>query len=56
VIHHLLAKLLQKKIGVQQFIDLYWKLVKAGYVEEGVKKNTNSLLISYQGGIVSPIL
>ncbi len=38
--HHLLANLLQKKIGDQQFIDLYWKLVKAGYVEEGVKRDS----------------
>ena len=38
MIHHLLAKLLHKKIGDQQFKDPYWKLVKAGYVEEGVKK------------------
>jgi retron-type reverse transcriptase len=38
--HQLLATLIQKKIGDQQFIDLYWKLVKAGYVEEGVKKDS----------------
>ena len=52
--HHILADLLQKRIGDQQFIDLYWKLVKAGYVEEGVKRD--SLLGVPQGGIVSPIL
>jgi len=52
--HKLLATLIQKKIGDQQFIDLYWKLVKAGYVEEGVKKD--SLLGVSQGGILSPIL
>jgi group II intron reverse transcriptase/maturase len=52
--HHLLASLLQKKIGDQQFIDLYWKLVKAGYVEEGVKGY--SLVGVPQGGIISPIL
>ena len=52
--HHILAELLQKKIGDQQFIDLYWKLVKAGYVEEGIKRD--SLLGVPQGGIVSPIL
>ena len=38
--HHLLVTLLQKKIGDQQFMDLYWKLVKAGYVEEGVKRDS----------------
>ena len=52
--HQLLANLLQKKIRDQQFIDLYWKMVKAGYVEEGVKRD--SLLGIPQGGIVSPIL
>jgi len=37
--HHILANLLAEiKIGDQQFIDLYWKLVRAGYVEEGVKR------------------
>jgi group II intron reverse transcriptase/maturase len=52
--HHVLADLLQKKIGDQQFIDLFWKLVKAGYVEEGV--NRDSMLGVPQGGIVSAIL
>ena len=52
--HHILANLLSAKIGDQQFIDLYWKLVRAGYVEEGVKRD--SLLGVPQGGIVSPIL
>jgi group II intron reverse transcriptase/maturase len=52
--HNILAKLLQNKIGDQQFLDLYWKLVKAGYVEEGVKRD--SLLGVPQGGILSPIL
>lgn len=31
--YHILAKILQENIEDQQFIDLYWKLVKAGYVE-----------------------
>lgn len=52
--HHILAKLLSAKIGDQQFLDLYWKLVRAGYVEEGVKRD--SLMGVPQGGIVSPIL
>lgn len=29
--YHILAKILQENIEDQQFIDLYWKLVKAGY-------------------------
>jgi retron-type reverse transcriptase len=42
--HQLLATLIKKKIGEQQFIDLYWKLVKAGYVEKGVKTKTKKRL------------
>jgi len=52
--HHILAKFLSNKISDQQFIDLYWKLVRAGYIEEGVKND--SFLGVPQGGIVSPIL
>lgn len=52
--HHILEGLLKEKIEDQQFIDLYWKLVKAGYVEKGV--SFNSPLGVPQGGIVSPIL
>jgi group II intron reverse transcriptase/maturase len=52
--HHLLASLLQKKIGDQQLRDLYWKLVKAGNVEEGVKRD--SLVGVPPVGIISPIL
>lgn len=43
-----------KKIGDQQFFDLYWKLVKAGYVERGVPRD--SLIGVPQGGVISPIL
>jgi nicotine oxidoreductase len=52
--HKILADRISAEIGDQQFIDLYWKLVKAGYVEEGVKRD--SILGVPQGGIVSPIL
>lgn len=50
----LLVKLLEKKIKDQQFIDLIHKLIKAGYVEGGLKRD--SLLGVPQGGIISPIL
>lgn len=52
--HKILETLLCKRIQDQQFIDLYWKLVKAGYVEKG--KSFHSPLGVPQGGIVSPIL
>jgi len=63
--HHILERLLRKYIEDQQFIDLYWKLVKAGYVASTVygcifdtKKDTSyeSKLGVPQGGIISPIL
>jgi len=34
--HYILAELIQRRVADQRFIDLYWKLVKAGYVEKGV--------------------
>ena len=52
--HEILISLLEKKIKDQQFIDLTYKLIKAGYVEKGVKRD--SLLGMPQGGIISPIL
>lgn len=52
--HSVLAGLLEQKINDQQFIDLYWKLAKAGYVEDGIKRE--SPLGVPQGGILSPLL
>jgi len=52
--HQVLADLLSKKIKDQNLIDLYWKLVKAGYVNDG--KHTRSHLGVPQGGVLSPLL
>jgi group II intron reverse transcriptase/maturase len=53
-IHHtILANLLEKEIKDQQFMDLYWKLARAGYVEY---KYVDSNLGVPQGGILSPLL
>lgn len=52
--HQVLASLLEKKIEDQQFMDLYWKLVKAGLVEE--RLNRSDLLGVPQGRLLSPIL
>jgi group II intron reverse transcriptase/maturase len=52
--HEILMKLLEKKISDQSFLRLVRKLIKAGYVEEGVKRD--SILGVPQGGIISPIL
>ena len=54
-IHHtILANLLEKEINDQQFMDLYWKLARAGYVED--YKYVDSNLGVPQGGILSPLL
>ena len=52
--HHILEKLLINHFNDQRFIDLYWKFVRAGYVE--FDKNNVSEIGIPQGSIVSPIL
>lgn len=52
--HHILESLIRRKIQDQQFIDLYWKLVRAGYVERGIGYYTGVGVP--QGSLVSPIL
>lgn len=56
--HHILENILSKHIRDAKFIHLYWKLVKAGYVEwNGRKKVTTFSEAGVpQGSIVSPIL
>jgi len=52
--HHVLADILSRRIKDQDFMDLYWKLVKAGYVEKG--NFIPSRLGVPQGGLLSPLL
>lgn len=52
--HHQLILLLKKKIEDDRLIRLVWKLLRAGYMEEG--KKVNSILGTPQGSIVSPCL
>lgn len=52
--HHKLASLLQKRIKDPNLIDLYWKLVNAGYVNDG--NFTRSNIGVPQGGVLSPLL
>lgn len=54
VSHSVLANVLSKTIRDQQFIDLYWKLVKSGHIDGGIYYNTFKGVP--QGGIVSPVL
>ena len=52
--HKKLVDIISMKIADQQFIDLLWKLLRAGYLENGSFKP--STLGVPQGGIISPIL
>lgn len=52
--HHILAELLERRIEDQRFIDLYWKLVKAGYVEKSISVFPE--LGVPQGSLISPLL
>jgi retron-type reverse transcriptase len=53
--HQVLVSLLHKTIHDQRFLNLIWKLLKAGYMDlHGSKRE--SLVGSPQGSLVSPIL
>jgi retron-type reverse transcriptase len=58
--HTVLANLLKKYFDDADLIDLYWKLVKAGYLAwDPIKKTRNFVLDDVgvpQGGILSPLL
>jgi nicotine oxidoreductase len=54
--HHILANLIKEKIHDQPFLELYWKAVRAGYVEMKNDKKIDSTLGTPQGSIISPIL
>src|SRR5437660_12810170 len=52
---HVLVTLLQRTIHDQRFLNLIWKLLKAGYMDlHGTKRER--LIGSPQGSLVSPIL
>jgi group II intron reverse transcriptase/maturase len=52
--HNILIELLNKKINDGRFLELIRKFLKAGYMENGIKRNT--ITGTSQGGIISPIL
>lgn len=52
--HQTLINILRRKIKDEKFINLIWKFLKAGYLEEWKFRNTYSG--TPQGGIISPIL
>nr|WP_242477418.1 reverse transcriptase/maturase family protein [Bacillus cereus group sp. N8] len=52
--HHTLIGILRKRIEDEAFIELIWKFLRAGYLEEWKFHNTFSG--APQGGIISPLL
>lgn len=52
--HHILIRLLSKKISDHRFLRLMWKFLRAGYLENWKFNKTYSG--TPQGGIISPIL
>lgn len=52
--HHILVKILRRRIKDESFIELIWKLLKAGYLEDW--KYVNSYSGIPQGSGCSPIL
>jgi len=54
--HHVLERLLKNKITDRPFLDLYWKAVKAGYVEIKENKKIDAIVGTPQGSVLSPFL
>ncbi|WP_242214576.1 reverse transcriptase domain-containing protein [Bacillus cereus group sp. BfR-BA-01383] len=52
--HHILINILRRRIKDEKFINLIWKFLRAGYVEDWVFHKTFSG--TPQGGIISPTL
>ncbi len=52
--HHIFIGILRKRIDDEAFIELIWKFLRAGYMEEWRFHNTFSG--APQGGIISPLL
>ena len=53
--HGTLVKLLRKKIQDERFLNLIWKLLRAGYLDLQETRH-DSLAGTPQGGLASPIL
>jgi len=53
--HHILETLLEKRIKDRRLIHMYWKMARAGYIENDGKEYASTLGVP-QGSIISPIL
>jgi group II intron reverse transcriptase/maturase len=51
--HHVLAKILSQRIDDKAFFDLYWKIVRVGYVLQQNSFNSNENTL--HGSVVSPL-
>jgi group II intron reverse transcriptase/maturase len=54
--HQILAKLIEKHFAEARLMHLYWKFVKAGYVEWETREFVKSALGVPQGSVISPLL
>jgi group II intron reverse transcriptase/maturase len=52
--HKLLMKCLRKRIGDRRFMELVWRLIKAGHVDRGLFRAASEGVP--QGGVISPLL
>lgn len=52
--HHILIKMLRKRIKDERLLNLIWKFLRAGYLEDWTFHRTHSG--TPQGGIISPLL
>jgi RNA-directed DNA polymerase len=52
--HHLLMKILERSIADRSILDLIWRWLKAGVVENGVRSFSKAG--TPQGGVISPLL
>lgn len=54
--HHRLSEILKRDIEDSNFFDIYWKLVKAGYIERDTTEIIKGEKGVPQGGLLSPLL
>ena len=52
--HKLLMKCLRKRIRDRRFLDLVWRLIKAGHIDRGLFRAASEGVP--QGGVISPLL